>query len=72
MKFSYQWIREFVKGDVLEVGAVSPLFVVGLTGGGYLYDVSADGQLFLARTEPAAATVQPITVVQNWTEALKK
>jgi Tol biopolymer transport system component len=59
-----------MKGDMLDVGAVSQLFMVGLTGGGYLYDVSADGQRFLARTEPTAATVQPLTLVQNWTAAL--
>jgi Tol biopolymer transport system component len=60
-----------VKGDVLDVGAASPLFSLGVTGGGYLYDVSADGQHFLARTEPAATAVQPLTMVQNWTAALK-
>ncbi|HYL34321.1 MAG TPA: protein kinase [Bryobacteraceae bacterium] len=61
-----------VKGDVLEVGAVSPLFAVAGVGGGYRYDVSADGQHFLVRTAPNATTEQRLTVVQNWTAALKQ
>jgi serine/threonine protein kinase len=60
-----------VRGHVFDVGAASPLFSLGVTGGGYLYDVSADGQHFLARTEPAATSMQPLTMVQNWTAALK-
>jgi Tol biopolymer transport system component len=60
-----------VKGDVLDVGAVSPLFVVARVGGGYRYDVSADGQHFLVRAPTTATAAQPLTVVQNWTALLK-
>lgn len=37
----------------------------------FQYDVTADGQRFLMRT-PAADSTVPITVVLNWTAALKK
>jgi Tol biopolymer transport system component len=60
-----------VKGDVLDVGAVSPLFAVARVGGGYRYDVSSNGQHFLVRTPTTATAAQPLTVVQNWTAALK-
>jgi hypothetical protein len=36
------------------------------------YDVTADGQRFLLRLRNPAVTSQPMTVVQNWTAALKK
>jgi len=61
-----------VKGDVLDVGAVSPLFAITSVVGGYQYDVSADGQHFLVRAPTTATAAQPLTLVQNWTAALKK
>src|SRR5204862_6595305 len=61
-----------VEGDVPEVGAVRPLFGPLVCGGGSCYDVSADGQRFLVRTEPEQATAESLTLVQNWTAALKK
>ncbi len=59
------------KADVLDVGVVSTLFAGPWSaGGGYHYDVSADGQHFLVRAEQNQA-VQPLTVVQHWTAGLK-
>lgn len=60
-----------MKGDVLDVGAVSPLFAVTAVGAGYRYDVSSDGRHFLVRTPTTATAVQPLTVVQNWTALLR-
>ena len=57
-----------LKGDSEEVGAVRPLFG-GLT---VQYDVSADGQRFLAVVPDELATPEPLTLVQNWTAGLKK
>jgi hypothetical protein len=56
----------------LEVGAVSPLFGPLLTGNGVQYDVSADGQRFLAVTQPEQNAGEPLTLVQNWAAGLKK
>ena len=61
-----------IKGDSPDVGAVGPLFGPILCGGGYCYDVSADGQRFLLRTEPEATSAEPLTLVRNWTAALSK
>jgi hypothetical protein len=55
------------------VNAVHVLFN-GIPGSNdYLYDVSADGQRILAAV-PAGnqKSPEPITLVQNWTAALKK
>jgi len=60
-----------VKGGALEVGAVRPLFGPIQTGYFYLYDVSADGQRILAAVASQQAS-EPVTLVQNWTAALKK
>ena len=38
----------------------------------YPYEVSADGQQILAMTFAADGAIQPVTLVQNWTGALKK
>ena len=62
-----------ISGDTIEVGAVRPLFggIPGLAG--YAWDVSADGKRILAAVPPAKRNPpEPITVVQNWTAALKK
>ena len=55
-----------------EVGAVKPLFETRLgPAGGYQYDVSPDGQRFLINTVAEGTSKSPITVVTNWTAALK-
>ena len=59
-------------GDTPAVGAERPLFSQQSCGAGYCYDVSADGQRFLLRTEPDASSAEPLTVVQNWTAGLRK
>jgi hypothetical protein len=61
-----------VKGATLEVGAETPLFGPLLTGNGFQYDVSADGQSFIAVGQPSQTGGEPITLVQNWTAGLKK
>jgi serine/threonine protein kinase/Tol biopolymer transport system component len=60
-------------GPSLEVGSVQPLF------GGMptelatnAYDVTLDGQRFLVAMPSESATPEPLTLVQNWTVALKK
>ena len=60
-------------GD-LRVGAVRPLFPLsGLTGvPGFLYDVSADGQKFIAVQELEHTSTVPLTVVANWPAELRK
>jgi Tol biopolymer transport system component len=62
-----------IKGASVEVGAVRPLFglPVAITGA-YRYDVSADGQRFLAITEREQTAAEPITLVQNWADVFKK
>jgi Tol biopolymer transport system component len=66
-----------VKDDTLEVGLVRPLFgsfARAAVGPSYTYDVSEDGQRFLTLAPPEQnpTALQPLTVVQNWTAALKK
>jgi len=60
-----------IQGDALEVGEVRPLFGSVTAGFTYHYDVSADGQRFLILPPPPVST-EGVTVVQNWTAALKK
>jgi hypothetical protein len=50
------------------VKKVEPLFGP-LTAG---YDLSADGQCFLAALPPDGEVAEPLTVVLNWTAGLKK
>ena len=60
------------KGSGFEVGAVTPLFETNTpSGGGYHYDVSADGRRFLVNSLRESDST-PITVVVNWIAALKK
>ena len=61
-----------VKGATFEVGAVSPLFGPLLTGSGFQYDISADGQRFLVITQPEQTAGEPLTLVQNWLLVTKK
>lgn len=61
-----------MKGAEVEVGAVRPLFGPMPTGLGYQHDVSPDGQRFLVVTPNEQGAPEPLTLVQNWTAALKK
>jgi hypothetical protein len=61
-----------IKGTEVEIGPVRPLFGPLFAGNGYMYDVSADGQRFLAVVANEQAASEPLTLVQNWTAALKK
>jgi eukaryotic-like serine/threonine-protein kinase len=56
------------KGESIEVGETRPLFGP-LTGS---YDVSADGQRFLATVPQQQSASEPLTLVQNWMAGLKK
>ncbi len=60
-----------ISGETVEVGTLRPVFTRVLHTGGYAYDVSADGQRLLAAM-PVAKAAQPITLVENWSAALKK
>jgi len=64
-----------IKGGALEVGKAEPLFSLVSSGHGRLfnyYDVSADGQHFLAIVPPEQPSPILLTVLQNWTAGLKK
>jgi eukaryotic-like serine/threonine-protein kinase len=61
-----------LKGAEVEIGAVRPLFGSLPATNSYLYDVSADGQRFLAIMPNEQAAPEPLTLVQNWTAGLKK
>jgi hypothetical protein len=57
----------------VEVGAIQELVSGIELGAGYFYDVSADGQRILAAVRAGGPTSPPpITLVQNWTAALKR
>jgi serine/threonine protein kinase len=60
-----------ISEETVEVGTIRPVFTRVLSPGGYTYDVSADGQRVLAAM-PVAKAAQPITLVENWSAALKK
>jgi Tol biopolymer transport system component len=61
-----------------EVGASTPLFrppwgrFALPAGAAYPYDVTPDGQRFLVMAPPDAMSSQPITVVLNWSSALRR
>ena len=59
------------RNGTLEVGRVQKLFDGIVAGRGITYDVSADGQKFLV-VDDGAAAARPLTLVQNWTAALRK
>ena len=69
-----------IKGDTaLDVGAAVPLFTARMLGGPVVtlglkqqYDVTRDGQRFLLNSLTEESAPSPITVVLNWTSALKK
>jgi Tol biopolymer transport system component len=57
------------KGGAFEVKKVDALFGPLISNG---YGVSADGQRFLSAVAPEGESGEPLTVVLNWTAALKK
>ena len=62
-------------GANFSAGAPVRLFDVdsfGRRSNRYLYDVSANGQKFLVTRPLEDAATRPLTLVQNWTELLKK
>jgi len=64
---------EMTVGATIEPGIPRPLFHTRLTPSGITdqYAVAADGQRFLVLTPVGDASESPITVVFNWTAALK-
>ena len=62
-------------GTSFTAGTPVALFELGSFGriiGRYVYDVSPDGQMFLVLRPMEDASMRPLTLVQNWTELLKK
>jgi Tol biopolymer transport system component len=61
-------------GAPLEISEAHPLFNFPATGVGISYDVSADGQRFLALLPPEVfnSASEAINVVHNWAAGLKK
>jgi hypothetical protein len=60
------------KGAGIDVGVAKVLFQNDVTLG-YPYDVSADGQRFLIISNRSGqAAPEPLTVVLNWLEELKR
>ena len=60
-----------IKSGEIQTGEVRPLFGPLLTGNGYQYDVSTDGQRVLA-VMPRQNASELLTIVQNWPAGLKK
>src|SRR5262249_27374526 len=72
-------LRESSDGRTLEPNPPQRLFPPGIVGGGSIiigatqqYDVSADGQRFVINMSLSEASASPISIVLNWTAALKK
>ncbi|HVH26880.1 MAG TPA: hypothetical protein VM818_08980 [Vicinamibacterales bacterium] len=60
-------------GTPLKWGAPQPLFQTIFRGGAYAsYAVSRDGQRFLTIVPPSLEETLPVTVLMNWTSALRK
>jgi eukaryotic-like serine/threonine-protein kinase len=61
-------------GSNLHVGTVRTLFLLSGLGGvpGYLYDVTPDGQRFIAVRDLEHTSTAPLTVVVNWDAQLGK
>jgi Tol biopolymer transport system component len=60
----------------VEAGPTQALLTISgsspASSAGYPYDVSADGQRILTSIPVGDGEIQPVTLVQNWTAALKK
>src|SRR5262245_37897965 len=61
-----------IKGSVLEIGAVRPLFETLPAQQGRDFDVTADGQRFLVNTLVEEKGASPVTLVVNWTADLTR
>jgi hypothetical protein len=59
-------------GASFSIGEARTLFGPLIADQGFTYDVSADGQRFLAEALPPDNPGGVLTVVQNWTATLKK
>ena len=60
-------------GSSLSFGQIQSLFQANPSSNpGWLYDVSADGKKFLVVSEGNAKSVEPLTLVVNWPELMKK
>ena len=58
--------------SIFQVGSDQALFAVRPQSGPWPYDVSADGQRFLVNSLVEQVSTNPLTVVVNWQDALKK
>ena len=60
--------------STVEIVSVKPLFQIGnlSSGTANLYDVTADGQRFLAETIQRNENSPPLTLVVNWPGEVKK
>jgi Tol biopolymer transport system component len=61
-----------MSGRNFAVGRVTTLFGGILSLPGYSYDVSTDGQRFLVVNTPEQSATEPLTLVQNWPDTLRK
>jgi hypothetical protein len=65
------------RGSAFVVGQVTPLFQPRIRNVGFAgsnsnnYDVARDGQRFLVAVSESSPTETPITLVVNWSAALK-
>jgi hypothetical protein len=58
-----------IGNGTVTIGRPRPLFgPIGPSG----FDVSPDGQSFLVAVEPETKSAGTLTLVQNWTSALRK
>ena len=62
------------KGESLTIEKVVPLFQAKNPNGttGWPYDVTADGKKFILSSQGEQMITQPLTLVVNWPELLKK
>jgi hypothetical protein len=60
----------------IEAGPAHALLTItassAASSAGYPYEISADGQRILTSIPVGDGATQPVTLVQNWTAALKK
>ncbi len=63
------------KGSTVEIGVPRQVFQMPLQAGGPFgraYSVAPDGKRFLVNALPQAPTLEPLTLVANWTAGIKK
>jgi len=62
-----------VQGTSLIIGKVAPLFQANpVSSTGWPYDVSSDGKRFIVDTQADEKASEPLTLIVNWPELLKK